>query len=344
MQYEVIRLENDIIEIKVFNKKGMYVSFINLGAAIKDLCVPNKDEISESIVMHPLNANRFIKSSSYYGKTIGRVSGRINLGEYELNNKKVKLELNDNDHNCLHGGSNGISEHLWNYEIVEEDEYIKIIFTTVAKDDGFNGETNVKSTYIVYKYKNTIDLVYDTCSNEDTLINLTNHTYFNLSGFGRSNILEHELMINADRYTRLENYLITISVDKVNEVMDFRKFKKIGTHMFDSSLKDHAAYGYDHFFMFEKTDETIPQIIYQEKESGRRLKVYTSYHGVVIYTCNYPRGEEVQINHNIDLHDSICIECQYIPNAINMKEYNTLTVQEKNKNYQNRIRFEFDCL
>ena len=114
--------------------------------------------------------------------------------------------------------------------------------------------------------------------------------------------------------------------------------------MFDKSLKEHNAYGYDHFFMFENVDETIPQIIYQEKVSGRRLKVYTSYHGVVIYTCNYPRGEEVQTGHNISLHDSICIECQHIPNAINMEEYKEVTVQRKNKNYQHRIRFEFDVL
>lgn len=344
MDYKVVNLKKGIEEIKVFNNQGMYVSFLNLGAAIKDLSVPNKKGVSESVVMHPLDHLKFINSSSYYGKTIGRVSGRINFGKYELNDLEVQLELNDNNHNCLHGGSNGISEHLWDYEIIVLDDAIKVIFKTIAKDDGFNGETFVTCTYVVYKEMNTIDIIYDTFSTEDTLINMTNHTYFNLSGFGKSNILDHELMINADRYTRLDNYLITISVDKVNEVMDFRKFKKIGTHMFDASLKDHAAYGYDHFFMFEEANENKPQIIYQEKESGRRLKVYTDYDGVVIYTCNYPRGEEVQLNHNISLHDSICIECQYIPNAINMEDYKELTIQRKNQKYQHRIRFEFDTI
>lgn len=344
MKYEVIKLENNLEEIKVYNDSGLYVSFLNLGATIKDLSTPNKDGISESIVMHPLDANKFYNSTSYYGKAIGRFSGRINLGRYTLNGKEVQLELNDNNHNCLHGGSNGISEHLWSYEIIELKDSLKVVFKTIAKDDGFNGETAVTSTYIVYNDKNTIDLIYDTNSSEDTLINMTNHTYFNLSGFGRTNILDHELKINADKYTRLDEYLIAISVDKVNEVMDFKNFKKIGTHMFDKSLKEHNAYGYDHFFMFENVDETIPQIIYQEKVSGRRLKVYTSYHGVVIYTCNYPRGEEVQTGHNISLHDSICIECQSIPNAINMEEYKDITVQRKNKDYQSRIRFEFDCL
>lgn len=344
MKYKVVKLEKNIEEIKVYNDQGMYVSFLNLGAAIKDLCVPNKDGVSESVVMHPLDANKFIGSSSYYGKTIGRFSGRINLGKYTLNGKEVQLEVNDNGHNCLHGGSNGVSEKYWDYEIKEETDTLKVIFKVVAKDDGFNGETNMTSTYVVYKNKNTIDIIFDTNSSEDTLINMTNHTYFNLSGFGKENVLNHELKINADRYTRLDNYLITISVDKVNEVMDFRNFKKIGTHMFDSSLKDHAAYGYDHFFMFEEINESVPQIVYQDLESQRRLKVYTDYEGVVIYSCNYPRGEEVQANHNISLHDSICIECQHIPNAINMEEYKEVAVQRKNKDYQHRIRFEFDVL
>jgi len=343
MKYDVKKLENELVEIKVFNDSGMYVSFLNLGAAIKDLCVPNKDGISESVVMHPLDANKFYNSSSYYGKTIGRVAGRINLGKYYLN-EDVQLELNDNEHNCLHGGSNGISEHLWTYEVVEKEDYLEVVFSTVAENDGFNGKTNVKSKYVVYKKLNTIDIEYVTKSNEDTLINLTNHTYFNLSGFGRVNILNHELKIKANKFTDLDNYLITKSVDYVNVVMDFQEFKNIGKHMFDHFLKDHAAYGYDHFFMFEKKDLENPQIIYQDLESGRRLKVYTSYPGVVIYTCNYPRGEEVQIGHNIGLHDSICIECQHIPNAINMEEFKEDTVQHKGIEYTNSIRFEFDTI
>lgn len=341
MKYKIINHSNNIEEIKIKNNIGFLVSFLNLGATIKDIHSKDKNGVFESVVMHPLNVNEFIKTDSYYGKTIGRFSGRINYGKFELNDKIYQLELNDNEHNCLHGGSNGFSELIFNYSIKDCEDKITVLFTSKSVNDGFPGIVDLEVSYTLYENSQVIDIEYFAISNEDTVLNLTNHTYFNLSGFGKRNILKHELFINSSKYTNLDNYLITKSIDEVNSVMDFRKFKYIGNNINDSFLKKHAAFGYDHYWLFDDVTFSQPNVILKDEASGRELLVYTTYPGVVVYSCNYPRGEEVQIGHNISLHDSVCLECQFIPNGINMPDFKNDVILQKNKRYNNKIRFEF---
>lgn len=341
MNINIVKKENGIEEIIIQNNMGFLVSFLNLGATIKDIHTKDKYGRFESVVMHPIDTNEYINSSSYYGKTIGRTSGRIEYAKFKLNDKEYHLDLNDNDHNCLHGGKNGLSELFFNYEINQKENQTDIIFKTTSNEDGYPGTLNVTVIYSIYEEQQILDIIYKATSNEDTLLNMTNHAYFNLSGNGRNNILEHTLQMNASRYTHLDNYLITLAVEKVNETMDFRQPKLLKANMFDSYLKDHAAYGYDHYFLFDDVDFNKPNVILEDKNSGRKLEVHTTYPGTVIYTCNYPRGEEVHPYRMISLHDSICIECQFIPNAINMQEYREDTILIKNKEYNNKISFIF---
>lgn len=336
--------EKKINKIIVTNNKGLYISFLDLGASIDQIMVPDRDGNIESVVMHPLNLEEYKSSTSYYGKTIGRVSGRIDEGKYFINEKEYQLDLNDKNHNCLHGGYNGCSEKYWAYEIIRNKDEEMVVFSLSAKDDDrFNGNLDIQVKYTVKLNENTIKIEYFARTNEDSLCNLTNHTYFNLSGNGKKNILGHYLKILADRYTKLNEYLIPVSVEKVNKIMDFNIEKKIGEDIYAPMLKEHNAFGYDHAFLFEEKRELFnPAVELVDKESGRSLSIYTSYPCVVVYTCNYPKGEVVQKNHNIELHDAVCLECQFIPNAIKMDDFKDDIILKKDDVYYQNIIYKFE--
>lgn len=341
---KVEKINEKLNKIIVTNDKGMYVSFLNLGATIDQIKIPDKNGKVESVVMHPLNLNEYIGNTAYYGKTIGRVAGRIDGGKYTIGGNNYQLDLNDSNHNCLHGGYNGCSEKYWDFNLIEKSNENIVVFSICACDDGFNGNLEIKVEYVVKNDRNILEINYYSEASEDGLCNLTNHTYFNLSGNGKENILNHFLKIKAGRYTKLNEYLITTSIEKVNEVMDFSKAKKIGTHIFDSSLKEHKAFGYDHAFLFDDHHLLDSKIELYEEKSGRKLSIFTSYPCVVVYTCNYPGGEIVQDEHRIGLHDSVCLECQFIPNSINMKEYMNDGLLKKGEKYFQKIVYQFDII
>ena len=265
----------------------------------------------------------------------------VNLSTGSSGVVQYVLDKNWNDLHSLHGGKDGISFKNFDYEIKENKEYVDVIFKYLELENLLPGDVNYKITYRISFLKNEFTIFFNAISNKDTLINLTNHAYFNLSGNIKKTILDHKLKLNCDYYTDLDETLITKEIKPVDKIMDFRRFKKIGKDIFNPQIHDAAYKGYDHCFIRQNKSKNNDVIaILKDPLSKRKLTVKTSYPSIVCYTCNYPAN--ITINGNkINQHQSICLECQYIPNGINMENVNK-AIFKANEIYEEYITYQFD--
>lgn len=338
-------LETKVIEnvsfISLKNNSGLEVKLCTFGASFYDLKVLDKFGNIESVLLTPSDLNDFYYSTGYYGKCVGRYSGRIDKGVCSINDKEYKLDINWNDVNSLHGGFKGISFVNFDYEINESTDWVDVVFTYTELASKLPGDVTYKFTYRIMNNVNEIKLSFEALSTEDTIVNLTNHAYFNLSGNARRTVMDHQMQFLCDKYTRLNNELITISVDEVNEVMDFRKMHPVGQFINDESLQNHTAKGYDHCFLKEDVKNPLVAVLFDEL-TGRKLSVYTSYPAVVCYAGCYPNPFDFNEDRiKILKHHSVCLECQYVPNGINMNDVDK-AILRKGEKYNHYITYKFD--
>ena len=339
MKINVSKNEN-VSFITLINNKCMKVVLSTFGASFYDIQTPDKKGNVESIVLTPKSLSDFYNTTAYYGKTVGRFSGRIDQARCFINNKEYILEKNWNGKNSLHGGYKGISFQNFDYEIEENQVCTDVIFTYLEKEDLLPGDVSYKITYRIYENSNEIRIIFNATTTKDTICNLTNHVYFNLSGNGKRNCLDHNVTFYCDKYTRLNNELITLSIDKVTPVMDFRDGHKLGKYIYDESLQNHTAFGYDHCFIKENDSNPFIATI-EDKESGRLVKVFTSYPSIVSYTGCYPKDFVFNGDYKIGQYHSICLECQYIPNGINMENVDKAILKE-GEEYSHYIHYKFE--
>lgn len=338
-----IKKIKDVSFITVKNNSGMKIVLSTFGASFYDLIVPDKNNQLESVVLTPTKVDDFYYASGYYGKSIGRFAGRIDKGVCHINDNKYELDINWNGVNSLHGGYDCIGYKNFDYKVVKEQNYVDVIFTYLEKENKLPGDVEYTFTYRIMKDKNDIILKFEAITTKDTHVNLTNHVYFNLSGECKRDCLDHQLQLLCDKYTRLNNELITLSIDKVNEVMDFRNMHAIKDYIYDESLQNHTALGYDHCFIKENINDSKIAVL-QDEESGRRLTIHTSYPAVVYYAGCYPG--EYDFNKNgmkIRQYHSTCLECQFIPNNINMDSDET-SILRKGEKYSQYIIYSFDLI
>ena len=331
--------------ITLDNQNGLELTLCSIGASIFDIKVIDKDNKKESIVIRPKNLEDFVNHKDYFGKTIGRFSGRIDKGKCFIDENEYNIPINWNNVNALHGGQEeAISHKNWNYSIKENTDFVDVIFTYFEVEHYLPGNIDYKVTYRVYNDINKFDILLEAISNKKTLINLTNHAYFNLSGDGKNNILSHKLKLNCPLYTNLNNELIATSIDNVNKIMDFTNEKEIGLHINDESLQNHTAFGYDHCFIKTDTSNDVIAIL-KDEVSKRRLTVSTSLPSVVCYSTNYPDDTmDFNVKNNkLNKYHAITLECQYVPNGINMENVNKAIFKE-NEKYSHYISYNFDIM
>ena len=291
------------------------VTLCTIGASIYDIKVPDKNGFKDSILATPYDMNDFQNATSFFGKTIGRTGGRIANNKFILDD--IEYNIKSNDPNGLHGGIDSIAYKKFSYDIEVCDLYKKVIFTYISPDmeSGYPGEVEIKVVYKLYLNKNTIEVEYIGKTNKKTLLNLSNHAYFNLSGSINENILNHNLYINSSKLERIENAL-PVEIIEANKTYSFKKNHKIKDYLFESELIDNTN-GYDHPYIFDNVGLEYDNIILYDEKSGRKLRINTTYPVVVIYTCNYPEDLIVNNGKKLKAYDAICLECQIYPNNIN---------------------------
>jgi aldose 1-epimerase len=329
---------------KLKNQKGMEVDIITYGGIITSLKVPNKDGKSEEVVLGFNSLEQYMKPNPYFGALIGRFGNRIAKGKFTLDGKEYKLALN-NDKNALHGGPEGFHRVVWTAEEAKGGDNASLKLKYVSKDmeEGYPGNLTVYVTYTLTN-DNALDVVYEATTDKKTVLNLTQHSYFNLSSDFSKTILDHEITIDADKLVPVDATLIPTGelTDVTNTPFDFRKPKTVGKEIGakDDQLK--KGLGYDHCWVLNNQDkgERFAASAY-DATSGRLLEVFTDQPGIQLYTGNFLDGTLPMRNGGTYAHRTgFCLETQHYPDSPNQKNFPS-TVLSPGENYKTKTTFKF---
>lgn len=328
----------DVDVYTLTNDGGMSASIITFGGAIRNLVVPDKDGKLGDVVCGFDGLESYVnEGESYQGALIGRVANRIAKGKFTLDGVEYQLYINNGE--CsLHGGRVGFSHKVWDAEAHVEGDgcVLDLYYTSPDGEENYPGTLKVHVTYKL-TVDNALSITYRAETDKKTIINLTNHTYFNLGGFASGKIFDHEMWMDADSFVVTDEGLVpTGEIRSVEGTpFDFRTAKTIGKD-FDLSFEPMAfAKGYDHCLNFIKRDDAMaqPRVRVTEHRSGRVMDVYTSEPCVQFYSANfmknadYPfKGGYAQAEQN-----AFCLETQRMPDSINHDYFTdcTLDVGEK---------------
>lgn len=328
------------------NANGVELRVTNYGGIIVSLRVPDARGNVDDIVLGYDSLQGYIEENPYFGAIIGRYGNRIAGGQFELEGESYQLATN-NGPNHLHGGVKGFDKVVWNAEPFEAPVSRGIIFsyTSPAGEEGYPGTLDVRVTYTL---NDDDDLIFDYVATTDapTHVNLTQHSYFNLAGDGSGDILDHELMINADEFTPVDATLIPTgelrSVD--GTPFDFRQPNRIGERIGDDTEQIRFGLGYDHNFVLSQGSESDSLTLaarVTEPTSGRIVEVYTTEPGIQFYSGNFLDGTIHGKGGIVYAHRTgFCLETQHFPDSPNKPHFPS-TVLRPGDTYQTRTIYRF---
>jgi aldose 1-epimerase len=332
----------DVYTLK--NQKGMEVNIMTYGGIITSLKVPNKVGVSEEVVIGFNNLEQYTKANPYFGALIGRFGNRIAKGKFTLDGKEYKLAAN-NGENALHGGPEGFHRVIWTAEEVKAGESASLKLKYVSKDmeEGYPGNLTVFVTYTLNN-DNSLDVLYEATTDKKTIVNLTQHSYFNLSSDFTKPILDHEITIDADKLVPVDANLIPTGelTDVTNTPFDFRKAKAVGKEIEAKDDQIKKGLGYDHCWVLNNQDkgERFAASAY-DPTSGRLLEVFTDQPGIQFYSGNFLDGTLPMRNGGTYAHRTgFCLETQHYPDAPNQKDFPS-TVLSPGENYKTKTSFKF---
>lgn len=315
--------------IKEYTLKNEYltVCFINLGATITKL-IDRKTGINILVGHHDLEVYR--ENPGYMNSIIGRHAGRIE--DVVLDGQKMKLNKYTNDDYQLHGGIKGF--HMKYFDVVEGKNSLTFQTSSDHLEEGYPGQVNFKITYQLIN--NELHLNYEAVSTEKTIMNFTNHAYFNLSGNIGHSILNHELMINADDYIELQENMVPFNRATVsNTPLDFRQMKSIGSDIDQDFKQLRIANGYDHPFIVNKMGHINHVATLHSNETKITLDVYSDQEVVVLYTGNFI-DENFVLNDGVQgsKHCALCLETQGVPNAQHLDKFKENNIVNSDEIYR----------
>nr|WP_294959288.1 aldose epimerase family protein [uncultured Flavobacterium sp.] len=329
---------------KLKNQNGMEVDIITFGGRITDLKVPNKEGISENVVIGFNSLAQYEKENPFFGALIGRFGNRIAKGKFSLDGKEYQLAIN-NAPNALHGGPQGYFNVVWKADEVKSGETASLKLSYVSKDmeEGYPGTLKVYVTYTLTN-DNQLEVLYEATTDKKTVVNLTQHSYFNLSGDFTKTILDHELTLNADKIVPVDANLIpTGKLDDVTGTpFDFRKPKLIGKEINAKNDQLEKGKGYDHCWVLNNPEKgkTIIAKVYHAA-SGRVMEMTTDEPGIQFYSGNFLDGTLPMPNGGTFAHRTgLCLETEHYPDSPNQKNFPT-TVLNPGENYKTKTTFKF---
>ncbi len=339
----VMRVEGkDIALITIGNRNNTQLKLLSYGAVLVELLAPDREGGLENIVLTYGDIEDYIKNKPYFGAIIGRTSGRIGGAAFELDGEKFQLSQNAGVNN-LHGGPGGFTFKIWDYTIEEEADRSWVEFSYFSRDmeEGYPGNLTVKVRYILTD-ENEIIIEYHAETDRDTLCNLTNHSYFNLSGNYKRKVSQQQLKLKSEYYLETDSELIPTG--KLLEVkgtpMDFTEGKLVGRDIDADFLPLIYGKGYDCPWMLSGSSEQVE--LYDEK-SGRKMTVSTTYPCVVIYTYNFADNEKLKYGMLGSKCDGICFETQYEPDGINHQGMHA-AVLKAGSSYNERTIFKLEVV
>lgn len=307
------------------NSNGMMAKFTDYGANLVNLLVPDKNGKVDDVVLGYDNLDGYTVNAPGFGSFIGRHANRIGDAKFELDDKVYELEKNDGNNN-LHGGSIGYNKKVYEVEYFEDEESSSIEFSRLSPhmEQGFPGNLDISMTYTLTD-DNELVLEYLAVSDQDTVVNLTNHSYFNLSGHKSGSILDHKVMIKANQFTPTGDDLIPTGEirDVSGTPMDFRELKRIDKDINEEYIPLKQGSGYDHNYILDILGEDVDLVaMLVDDKSQRTMEVYTDMPGLQLYTGNYIEEDgKYKEGARYGKHTGVCFETQYYPNSCNIKEF-----------------------
>ena len=319
------------------NDAGMLVRISELGGAIMELRVPDKFGRMSDVVAHYDSVRDYMLDTTYAGALVGRVANRIDKGRFTLDGKQYQIFCN-NGVNTLHGGRVGFSHRIWNVK-AEDGEEPKLILSLFSPDGEENYPGNLNVTVVYTLKQNALAIAYEATTDQRTIVNMTNHAYFNLGGYASGKIHEHVLQMDADAYLPVGD--TRIPTGEIRSVegppFDFREAKPIGRDI-------ELAGGYDHCFCFAggETKEPVLRIEAYEPNSGRLMQVYTDQPCVQFYSGNFLNKAEYPLKGGYPqtVQTAFCLETQKMPDSINHPNF-TDTVLNPGETYKHTVIYRF---
>lgn len=320
--------EVDLYTLKKAN--GLKARITTYGAILVSLEVPDKNGKPDDITLGFDTLEGYIKGHPYFGAIVGRYANRIGAAKFKLDGTEYKLAAN-NGPNHLHGGLRGFDKVVWTAEDAKAERnqvYLKLSYTSKDGEEGYPGNLECTVTYTLTK-DDELKIDYEAQTDKKTVINLTNHTYWNLAGQGNGDILGHELMLNADKYTPVDEGLIpTGEIKSVKDSpMDFTKPMIIGSRI------EQVEGGYDHNYVLNTGEKKMPLCarVY-EHTSGRIMEIYTIEPGVQFYTGNFLDGSITgKAGKVYKKHYGFCLETQHFPDSPNKPDFPSVVLKPGDK-------------
>ena len=326
------------------NKNGMQVEITNYGGIITRLMAPDKEGKFDDIVLGFDNLADYQKDHPYFGAIIGRYGNRIARGKFFIDGQKYSLAAN-NGLNALHGGPTGFHKHLWKAREINREGFAGLELSRVSPDmeEGYPGTLNATVRYLLNN-ENELLIEYEATTDKPTIVNLTNHSYFNLKGAGKGDILGHELRINADYFTPVDSTLIPTGELRPVEgtPFDFNTPTPIGKRINDKNQQLEFGRGYDHNFVLDRQGPglELAASVY-EPTSGRFMEVLTTEPGLQFYSGNFLDGTNIGKNAvKYDYRTGFCLETQHYPDSPNEPDFPS-TVLRPGEKYQTETMYRF---
>lgn len=312
---------DEITQFGLRNHSGMKVSLIDLGAIITSVEVPDREGNLANVTLSFPDSAGYLENAPYFGGACGRYANRIAGGKFTLDEQEYSLFLN-NGPNTLHGGKEGFMKKIWKAEPFDGDKQAGVKFTYVSPDGEENYPGTLK-TVITYTLTddNELRIDYKATTDKPTVLNLTNHAYWNLAGAGNGLVLDHELTLHCSKYLPVdETGIPTGELAAVEDTcMDFQKPHKIGERI-DQPVNGHG--GYDHCYVVDgKVGELRPAARIVDPQSGRVMEIQTTEPGIQFYTGNFLEGTAK--TGGAPKHGAFCLETQHFPDSPNRPEFPT---------------------
>lgn len=303
------------------NAGGMEVKIMNYGGIITSIQVPDKAGKLGEISLGYDNFQGYLDQGSYFGALIGRYGNRIAKGRFSLNGETYSLAAN-NGVNHLHGGTKGFDKVMWEVEPQPASNALVLRYLSVDGEEGYPGNLSVKVTYTLAE-ENELRIDYEATTDKSTIVNLTNHAYFNLKDGGATAILDHEMMINADRFTPVDETLIPTG--ELREVtgtpFDFRESTAIGARISDDDSQLKMGLGYDHNYVLNGGGSLSLAARVYEPTTGRVMEVFTTEPGVQFYSGNFLTGGISSRGAIYGRRHAFCLETQHFPDSPNQPDF-----------------------
>ena len=307
------------------NNNGMEVRIITYGGVITSWTAPDKNGDYKDIVLGYNTIAEYEAETPYFGALIGRYGNRIAKGKFSLDNQEYTLAVN-NGVNHLHGGLKGFDKVIWDAKTIVSDSTVSLELSYLSKDmeEGYPGNLETKVTYTLNN-KDELSVNYEATTDKPTIVNLTQHSYFNLTADFNQDILGHELVINADSFLPVDNTLIPTGEfrDVTGTPFDFRTSKAIGTHIDNENIQLKNGLGYDHCWVLNDQDTGVRFVASAyEPVSGRLLEVFSDEPGIQFYSGNFLDGTLPSKNKGMYQHRTgFCLETQHYPDSPNQKNF-----------------------